>query len=651
MRTLIDLYGDSDDIAENLVMYFGIEVRKNGRYSTVEEASNEINAISFVTNRDDKYKILLLDEGSDSKKYVKRIKVIGTDVEVDCDVEVYTSEIQLLKAFLKYLRNIDPTIITGWNTDFFDIPYLYNRIEKILGRDYSNMLSPINVVRKSNYMGKDEIVIAGLYNLDYLNLYKKFTYSEEPPYRLDAIAKKELGIGKIEYEGSLDDLWRDDPDKFISYSVIDTWLIKQMDLKLDYIDIACGICHKGHVPYSDITFTSKYLEGALLTHLHRQNLVAVRSGKSKDNSKAEGAYVKEPSPGVYRRIYDLDLTSLYPWNIISLNISPETKFGHIYQWDQKAYLSKSSNDDRPWIILKKGDKAMHNFFEDLDEINENEIRFSSTAELKQYLIDNNKSISSAGIIYNLDKIGLIPDVLRRWFAERTEYSNLMKEYGLSGNSEKERYYDKKQLVTKILLNSLYGVLLLPTFRLNFKVSSSLNTYSNQEFVSNGNIVKLTSVQRLSDGEIFSINDKVRFYSKITEIESIYFNEHNQLSFKVKGDRAPLVGVFMNNHPHFTKVKKLFTSKDGVEIYDGDTYYAVYNDFEYLKQEAILNFNLDNAVLRFSTKEAAEEYILMNKPCLSIEEIAPIFGMYHLDNSKTSLDRLTEKLKELVKSKK
>jgi hypothetical protein len=104
---------------------------------------------------------------------------------------------------------------------------------------------------------------------------------------------------------------------------------------------------------------------------------------------------------------------------------------------------------------------------------------------------------------------------------------------------------------------------------------------------------------------------------------------------------------MNNHPHFTKVKKLFTSKDGVEIYDGDTYYAVYNDFEYLKQEAILNFNLDNAVLRFSTKEAAEEYILMNKPCLTIEEIAPIFGTYRLD--KNELDRLTEKLKELVKT--
>lgn len=464
MRTLIDLYGDSDDIAENLIMYFDIEVRKNGRYSTVEEASNEINAISFVTNQDNNYKILLLDEKSESKNYRKRIKVIGTDVEVDCEVEVYTSEIQLLKSFLKYLRKIDPSIITGWNTDFFDIPYLYNRIEKILGREYSNLLSPINVVRKSNYMGKDEIIIAGLYNLDYLNLYKKFTYSEEPTYRLDAISKKELGIGKIEYEGSLDDLWREDPDKFISYSVIDTWLVKQMDLKLDYIDIACGICHKGHVPYSDISFTSKYLEGSLLTHLYRQNLVAVRTEKPKDTSKAEGAYVKEPNPGVYRWIYDLDLTSLYPWNIISLNISPETKFGAVYQWDQQAFISTASNSNRPWVILKKGDKITQDFFRDLDTPDENEIRFESTEDFKKYLIDANKSISSAGIIYNLDKVGLIPDVLRRWFSERTEYSNLMKEYGLNGDVEKERYYDKKQLVTKILLNSLYGVLLLPTFR-------------------------------------------------------------------------------------------------------------------------------------------------------------------------------------------
>jgi DNA polymerase elongation subunit (family B) len=462
MRTLIDLYGDSDDIADNLIMYFDIEVRKNERYSTVEEASNEINAISFVTNKNEIYRILLLDEKSENKKYEKIVKVIGTDVEVDCEVEVYTSEIQLLKSFLNYLRDIDPSIITGWNTDFFDIPYLYNRVEKILGKEYSNLLSPINIVRRSNYMGKDEILIAGMYNLDYLNLYKKFTYSEEPTYRLDAIAKKELGIGKIEYEGSLDDLWRDDPEKFISYSVIDTWLVKQLDLKLDYIDIACGICHKGHVPYSDIAFTSKYLEGALLTHLFRQGLVAVRSEKTKNHDTAEGAYVKEPNPGLYRWIYDLDLTSLYPWNIISLNISPETKFGHIYQWDQKEFLQKA---EKPWIILKKGSTISSAFFHDLeDDSNNNEIRFSNTVELQTYLKEANLSISSAGIIYSLDKVGLIPDVLRRWFAERTDYSNLMKEFGLSGDTEKERYYDKKQLVTKILLNSLYGVLLLPTFR-------------------------------------------------------------------------------------------------------------------------------------------------------------------------------------------
>lgn len=461
MRTLIDLYGDSDEIANNLIMYFDIEVRKNEKYSTVEEAANEINAISFVTNKDDLYTILLLDEDSSPTEFVRDIEVIGTDIVVKCKIETFTSEPNLLKRFYKYLREIDPVIMTGWNTDFFDIPYIYNRTENILGKEYSNLLSPIKVVRKSNYMGKDEIKIAGLYNLDYLNLYKKFTYSEEPTYKLDAIAKKELGVGKIEYEGSLDDLWRDNPDKFISYSVIDTWLVKQLDKKLDYIDIACGICHKGHVPYSDIEFTSKYLEGALLTYLHRQNLVATSTEKTKNHDTAEGAYVKEPNPGVYRWIYDLDLTSLYPWNIISLNISPETKFGFVPDWNQQDYLKSS---ERRWVIMKKEDKTVHKFFADLDEITENEFRFESTSEFNQFIIDNNLSISSAGILYSLDKPGLIPSVLRIWFNERSKYSALMKDFGLAGDTEKERYFDKKQLVTKILLNSLYGVLLLPTFR-------------------------------------------------------------------------------------------------------------------------------------------------------------------------------------------
>ena len=461
MRTLIDLYGDSDEIANNLIMYFDIEVRKNEKYSTVEEAANEINAISFVTNKDDLYTILLLDENSSPTEFVRDIKVIGTDIVVKCKIETFTSEPNLLKRFYKYLREIDPVILTGWTTEFFDIPYTYNRTENILGREYSNLLSPIKIVRKSNYMGKDEIKIAGLYNLDYLNLYKKFTYSEEPTYKLDAIAKKELGVGKIEYEGSLDDLWRNDPDKFISYSVIDTWLVKQLDKKLDYIDIACGICHKGHVPYSDIEFTSKYLEGALLTYLHRQNLVATSTEKTQNHDTAEGAYVKEPNPGVYRWIYDLDLTSLYPWNIISLNISPETKFGFVPDWNQQDYLKSS---ERRWVIMKKEDKTVHKFFADLDEIAENEFRFETTSEFKQFIIDNNLSISSAGILYSLDKPGLIPSVLRIWFDERSKYSALMKEFGLTGDIEKERYFDKKQLVTKILLNSLYGVLLLPTFR-------------------------------------------------------------------------------------------------------------------------------------------------------------------------------------------
>ena len=193
----------------------------------------------------DRYVAILIDK----KKKVKPVS------EGNFILEVVQSEIELINLFLRYYLEIQPTILTGWNIEFFDIPYLYNRITKVCGQSYANVLSPINQVEYLKFRNRYKIM--GVAILDYMALYKNFTYSEEPSYALDFICRKELGRGKIEYEGTLDRLYETDIDKFIKYNINDVELVVDLDNKLKFLDQARGICHKGHVPYEDIFFTTR----------------------------------------------------------------------------------------------------------------------------------------------------------------------------------------------------------------------------------------------------------------------------------------------------------------------------------------------------------------------------------------------------------
>ena len=176
--------------------------------------------------------------------------------------------------------------------------------------------------------------------LDYLHLYKTFTFSQRSSYRLDDIAEYEVGEKKISYEGTLNDLYDNDINKFVEYNLQDVKLIDKLDKKLDHIDIARGICHMGHCPYGDVFMPSRYLEGAILTYLRKLGIVAPnKNPKGKKlfgkDDKFAGAYVQEPQKGRHNWVYDLDITSMYPSVIRSLNISPETKVGKVIGWNAK----------------------------------------------------------------------------------------------------------------------------------------------------------------------------------------------------------------------------------------------------------------------------------------------------------------------------
>ena len=438
-RALVDLYSDSDEPSQgHVVLTYDIECEMTSGLPNPEEAKNELTSIALHDSATNQYWVLVMDKD-------------GLMVEKTTDKAIvipFKDERDMLMKYLELYEMINPSIVTGWNIDYFDTPMLYNRIKRLLGERQANRLSPIGQCFWSPY--RKRFFMAGVSYLDYIELYKKYNYGELPNYRLDTVAQIELGRGKIEYQGNLDQLFRDDIEKFIEYNLVDVELVVEFDRKLDFIDLCRGIAHAGHVPYEDFVYSSKYLEGAMLTYLRRKGLVAPnkpadrqeRMQAIRDNNEEKfiGAYVKDPIVGKYDWVYDLDLTSLYPSIIMTLNISPETKIAKVQDWDANKFI--------------KGEVDTYYIGEDT----------ITRENLQKYLEQSKYSIASNGVLYRTDTVGCIPGILDIWFNQRVEFKNEMKKYGKQGDKEKYAYYHKRQLVQKILLNSLYGVLGLPAFR-------------------------------------------------------------------------------------------------------------------------------------------------------------------------------------------
>ncbi len=505
-RVLIDEYGHSDEPSTNhREFFFDIETEILQGFPNARNPMNKITSIAYWLKSSNEYGVIILDPDRHVKSSIKdNVQIISC-----------LTEAELLKTFMEAYKSYDPTILTGWNIEFFDIPYLYSRMARVLGHEVANALSKINIVKEANQWSKmagqaSELKydILGVDVLDYLALYKKFTINERSSYRLDVIGKIEVGLGKIEYEGTLDDLFRTDIDKFIEYNLNDVEIVKQLDEKLKYIDLARAICHKGHVPYQKIYVQSAILEGAILTYLRTLNVVAPNKNFniSKD-AKYSGAFVMDPNPGRYEWIYDLDLTSLYPSLIMSLNISPETKISALHDFDLEAFVK---NEDKPYEGQVKGKYQ----------------QWENTDHLRSWLQENNYSIAANGAIYNTQKKGLIPAILEKWFQDRVDFKNLMKKHAKLGNDEKREYFHQRQWVTKILLNSMYGVLGAPTFRWYDLDNAEAITLSGQQLIKNtAKIVDHYYNKELNDNTehcIYTDTDSV-FFSALPLVEHRFPN--------------------------------------------------------------------------------------------------------------------------------
>tara|TARA_Y100000593_G_C4318822_1_gene342493 strand:+ start:244 stop:2763 length:2520 start_codon:yes stop_codon:yes gene_type:complete len=493
-RVLVDRYTDSDEPSMgHREMIFDIEVEVTDGFPDPSKANNKITSIAIYDRITDGYVCLIL---GNVKGYKKDNAII----------ESFSTEEELLQRFYQKYLEISPTILTGWNIDGFDIPYLYNRTVKVMGIEIANCLSPIGEVFWSE--NKNRYKIAGVSCLDYLGLYRLYNYSEKSSYRLDVIGKDEVGIGKIEYEGTLQDLYENDINRYVEYNLNDVVIVKKLDDKLQFIDLARGIAHKGRIPYEEVYHSSRYLEGAILAYLKNLNIVAPnKPGNKMDNDiKFSGAYVKDPIPGRYDWVYDLDLTSMYPSTIMTLNISPEMKLGKLDGWNSMEYINGVNKN----YTLKSNGKS---------SVIDNE-------ELKKILDNNKISISSNGVLYRNDKKGLIPILLEKWFNERVEYKTLMKKYGNEGEKEKYGYFKRRQHVQKIILNSLYGVLGLPVFRFYDLDNAEATTTTGVELIKfTEKIANKYYNNILGDGEdycIYTDTDSV-FYPSLPLIKKYHPN--------------------------------------------------------------------------------------------------------------------------------
>ena len=491
-RFLIDEYGDSDEVSTgHTIMTFDIEVEMNSGLPDIETASNAITSIAGHDSVTNDYFVYVVNKGEKIDKTIKGAKV-----------ESFDTEEGLLSAFMTKWREINPTIVTGWNIDYFDVTYLYNRYKLLFGQQFANQLSPIGKVSYNKY--RSRYIIGGVSCLDYLALYKCYNFTELPNYRLDTVASIELGRGKIEYEGNLDQLFRDDIEKFIEYNLVDVELVVDLDKKLQFIDLARAICHTGHVFYEDFLFSSKWLEGAILTFLRRSGRVAPnkprRKPRNEDGSDGEGkftgAYVKEPKPGLYKWVYDLDLTSLYPSIIMSINISPETKIGKLKGYSAEQHM--------------KGNLETYSIVDDSG----NEFPPLPKEKFLKFIEKNKYSVAANGVLYRTDKVGVIPEILSVWFDKRVEYKNLMKKYGKEGNDEQYKFYGKRQLVQKIMLNSLYGVLGLPSFRFYDVDNAEATTITGQT------LIKTTEL--IANQYYSKVIGKEDDYNVYTDTDSVFY---------------------------------------------------------------------------------------------------------------------------------
>jgi len=551
---LRDLYYKTDEIPKfHNTVYLDIEIEIIGALNptTIREANAEVTAIALIDLNTKQKICFILDKKEEIKSIDSENKII-----VSCK-----SEKVLLSKFLDKGEQIDPTIAVGYNSDFFDIPYLYYRIKKVLGNDVYR-LSPIGKIDENIYQPESPIKIGLVNCLDFMLLFKKYIMKEEPSYKLGDIGIKYAKLGKIEYNGSLDKLFKEDPNKFIEYNLRDVEIIEALEDKLKFIQLTILISHLCHTPYESIYYNTALNEGAILTYLKRKNIVApnkptttnpsikelevgdhiihqrgtptvegyiysiegttvtiktisnqyiqrsIRTVKKKDSYA--GGYLLDPIPGLYSNISDLDFTSLYPSIIKTLNLGIETLVGRIVT--KNNYEQNNSLKD---LKLRDPNEEI-----EIEKLNHTTYKLKRTkitvGKLITYIISNKWSISASGAFYRTDIKSISCEVLEDWFNKREHYRGLKKKAGKEEKWDEYKFFDLYQMSFKILQNALYGTYAINSWRFTdgYKICSASITNSGQ-------VLTQTSINYVNSYISNQLNKSSAKYIIASDTDSMY----------------------------------------------------------------------------------------------------------------------------------
>ena len=390
------------------------------------------------------------------------------------------SEADMLDKFITLIEDAD--VLSGWNSEGFDIPYTVNRIQKVMSKDDTRRLCLWNTYPRKRLFerfGNEEITydIIGRVHLDYMQLYRKYTYEERHSYALDFISKMELGEQKTPYEGTLDQLYNKDFIKFIEYNRQDVALLGRLDEKLKFIALSNELAHQNTVLIQTTMGAVAVTEQGIINEAHRRGMVVPdRVRREPGSDPAAGAYVAYPKKGLQDWIGSIDINSLYPSVIRALNMAPETIVGQLRQT-----LTEEEIERRMTMEKKSFAGAWEGEFGSLEyqavmrkdraqsitiDWETGESNILSAAEVYELIFNNDQPwiLSANGTIFTHEFSGVIPGLLERWYAERQELQTKKKKAIDAGNQTETAFWDKRQLVKKINLNSLYGAILNPGCR-------------------------------------------------------------------------------------------------------------------------------------------------------------------------------------------
>ena len=478
------------DISKIKLTTLDIEVKSENGFPDVESSAEEILLISIQDYT------------------TKQIRTWGqgpfNNKQDNVIYKSFNSEYELLNAFINWwmIEENTPEVITGWNIELYDIPYLSRRLERVLGEKLMKRLSPWGLVTEDEIYisGRKNIAydIGGVTQLDYLNLYKKFTYKAQESYRLDYIASVELGQKKLDHSefDTFKDFYTQGWQKFVEYNIIDVELVDRLEDKMKLIELAITMAYDAKANYVDVFSQVRMWDTIIYNYLKKKNIVIPPKNRSYKDAKYAGAYVKEPIPGKYDWVVSFDLNSLYPHLIMQYNISPET------------------------LIDARHPKAT------VDRILS-----------KEESIQGDYAVCANGAQYRKDVRGFLPELMEKIYKDRTIYKKKMLEAKQQYEKTKTKTLEKEisrcnniQMARKIQLNSAYGAIGNQYFRYYKLANAEAITLSGQvsiRWIENKMNAYLNKILKTEDTDYVIASDTDSIYLNLGPLVDVVYKDREK----------------------------------------------------------------------------------------------------------------------------